>query len=254
MTIKEVFPNPTVKQVIFQIRFPNLFYIENKIGELQLRIMKEFPESSLIYKKQFIIADIGSDVKPVDVFNEDENQKGTKIWQFSNEKGTKLNILTNSLDITSEHHKTYNNDDADKFRDTIKLVLDNFFDVMKIPMVTRVGLRYIDECPIPKLDTETFKEHYNSTFPLDRFDIAKSTEMNFRTVIQINDYYLRYVETLQKNENKDILILDFDGFAKNIDSEKCLDITDELHDLIIDEYEKSIRPPVYDIMRGSNGK
>jgi hypothetical protein len=29
ITIKEVFPNPTVKDVIFQITFPNLFSIEN---------------------------------------------------------------------------------------------------------------------------------------------------------------------------------------------------------------------------------
>ena len=31
MAINEVFPNPTVKKVIFQIRFPNLFFIESKI-------------------------------------------------------------------------------------------------------------------------------------------------------------------------------------------------------------------------------
>jgi len=45
MQINEVFPNPTVKQVIFQIRFPNLFYLESKIGEYQLKIMQRFPES-----------------------------------------------------------------------------------------------------------------------------------------------------------------------------------------------------------------
>ena len=48
MSINEIFPKPTVTQVIFQIRFPNLFFIENKIGDLQLKIMKEFPHSKLI--------------------------------------------------------------------------------------------------------------------------------------------------------------------------------------------------------------
>jgi hypothetical protein len=51
MVIKEIFPNPTVKQVIFQIRFPNLFYIENKIGDFQLKIMKEFPKSAIAISK-----------------------------------------------------------------------------------------------------------------------------------------------------------------------------------------------------------
>jgi hypothetical protein len=40
MAIEEVFPNPTVKQVAFEIRFPNLFYLESKIGELQVKIME----------------------------------------------------------------------------------------------------------------------------------------------------------------------------------------------------------------------
>lgn len=38
MPINEVFVNPTVKQVIFQVKFPNLFFIESKIGDIQLKI------------------------------------------------------------------------------------------------------------------------------------------------------------------------------------------------------------------------
>ena len=47
----EIFSNPTVKKVIFQIRFPNLFFIENKIGDFQLKIMGMFPESKLIFRR-----------------------------------------------------------------------------------------------------------------------------------------------------------------------------------------------------------
>lgn len=53
MVIGEVFPNPTVKQVVFQITFPHLFYMEQKIGELQVKIMRMFPKSSLLYRRQF---------------------------------------------------------------------------------------------------------------------------------------------------------------------------------------------------------
>jgi hypothetical protein len=62
MVINEVFPNPTVKQVIFQIRYPNLFYIENKIGDFQLKVMREFPESALIMKQRVIFAEFGPNV------------------------------------------------------------------------------------------------------------------------------------------------------------------------------------------------
>ena len=63
MAITEIFPYPTVKQVVFEIRFPNLFYIENKIGEFQTKIMKEFPESALLFQRKFFFADVGTEEK-----------------------------------------------------------------------------------------------------------------------------------------------------------------------------------------------
>jgi hypothetical protein len=67
MPSDEVFKNPTVKQVIFQITFPNLFYIENKMGEFQQKIMNEFPESVLLYRRQFAWADVGPEVKLTEI-------------------------------------------------------------------------------------------------------------------------------------------------------------------------------------------
>ena len=45
----EVFLHPTVKEVAFEIKFPHLFSIENKIGEFQDKIILQFPESSQIF-------------------------------------------------------------------------------------------------------------------------------------------------------------------------------------------------------------
>ena len=56
MTIAEVFSNPTVKEVAFEIRFPSLFYIERKIGDFQEKIIKEFHKSSLIYRQPMLLA------------------------------------------------------------------------------------------------------------------------------------------------------------------------------------------------------
>lgn len=124
MTITEVFPNPTVKQVIFQIRYANLFYIENKIADLQYKVMKEFPESGLLLRRQIVFADVGPDQSLSDIKGDDSLSK--KIWQFRSKKGFTLNIVSDSMDITSEFHKTYDLDGGEKFRDIIKFVLDAF--------------------------------------------------------------------------------------------------------------------------------
>ena len=249
MVIDEVFPNPTVKRVIFQIRFPNLFFIENKIGDLQLKIMKEFPKSSLLYRRQFLFADVGPKGKLEEIPAKFDEEFGKKIWQFESEKNYRLNVLTDSLDITSEYHKTYNGDDPNKFRDTIEFVLKQFFEVSAIPLVNRIGLRYIDECPLPSKDNKTFESYYDSVFPIDRFDIADVDEMRFRTVTKKGNYHLTYMETLQKSEDEHKYILDSDGFAMNISSEDCLRVTDDLHRLVSEEYERTIKEPVYEYMR-----
>lgn len=252
MSINEIFPNPTVKQVVFQITFPNLFYMENKIvGELQLKIMKEFPHSALLFRRRLLFADIGPGVKAEALPGPLDEGEGKKIWQFKSDKNCQLNVLTDTLDISSPYHKTYNLEGGDKFRDIIKFVLDSFFEVTSIPIINRVGLRYIDECPIPSKDNDTFRLYYNSIFPTERFDLDDAKEMNFKTLIRKGDYFLSYIESLQKVGEEYKLILDFDGFAEKIASEECLEVTDKLHEIISKEYESTIKEPVYEYMRTS---
>lgn len=254
MEINEVFPRPTVKQVIFQIRFPNLFYMERKIGDLQLEIMEEFPESSMVFRRQVMFADVGPDVKPQEIMEKLGEHLGPKIWQFSSPKGYKLNVLSDSLDITSEFHKTYDNPDSDnRFRDIIALVLQKFFAVTKVPVVTRLGLRYIDECPLPSKDTSTYRTYYNTAFNLDRFSMDEATEMDFKAVVRKGDFSLRYVESLQKRDDRYVVILDHDAFAQGLKPVDCLAVTDKLHDLIIAEFGATIRQPVVDFMKGVGG-
>lgn len=250
MTINEIFPNPTVKQVIFQIRFPNLLYMENKIGDFQMKIMEEFPESAIVFRRQVVFADIGPGGKFENIPSDLDSEAGKKLWQFKSDKKFQLNVSTNSLDISSQYHKTYNLEGGDKFRDTIKFTLDPFLELTRIPTIKRIGLRYIDECPIPSKDNSTFRSYYNSIFPLDRFDLADVDEMDFKTKVKKDQYYLRYIESLQKKAGDQYkLILDFDGFAHNIDSQNYLAITDNLHTMILEEYEKTIKEPVYQYMR-----
>lgn len=250
MAITEIFPNPTVKQVIFQIRYPSLFYIENKISELQPRIMKEFRDSKLRYRKMVAFGEVGPDVDVSEIEKGiRENEPSQKIWTFISEKKCELNILSGSLDISSKYHKTYNLGVGDKFRDVIASVLGHFFEVVAIPIIDRVGLRYMDECPIGLDDNGTFKKHYNSALPIDRFGLDRALDMQFVVTTKVGDYSLRYVEALRKRADKFILILDFDGFANNIEPKDCLDVTDKLHEMIAMEFEKTIKEPVKEYMR-----
>jgi uncharacterized protein (TIGR04255 family) len=176
-------------------------------------------------------------------------EPGNKIWQFKSPKNFKLDVLTNSLSMVSEYHKTYSLEGGEKFRDIIEFTLGNFFKVFSIPILKRIGLRYIDICPIPSRDKNEFFIYYNSSFPLDKFDFKNVKIMDFTTTVERNGFFLNYRETLKKDKDHESLILDFDGFAENVPSEKYLSVTDKLHEIISNEYEKTINKPVYDYMR-----
>lgn len=248
MVINEVFPNPTVKHVIFELKFPNLFYLEDNIGKFQIKIMKDFPNSELVYRRNVLLADVG----PKGDFRPMGEEHGRKIWQFKSSDGSStLSVATNRLSIESEHYKSYNHEGTEKFRNVINSVVTSFNEIMNLSIFTRIGLRYIDECPVPAMDNEQFKSYYNSTFALERFPLTDCAEIMSRTVTRKGSHNLIYMEALQKDKEKAnyVLYLDFDGFSLNISSDDFLAVTDELHALISAEYEKTIKDPVYEYMR-----
>jgi uncharacterized protein (TIGR04255 family) len=250
MTINEVFLHPTVKQVVFQVRFPNLFSMESKIGDFQLKIIKRFPESALLLRRQVVWADVGPGGKLESLPTDPSDEPSKKIWQFKSGDGVEVNVLTNSLDINSQFHKTYNHEGSEnKFRDTIEFIMGAFLATAGIPVLTRIGLRYVDECPIPAKENNRFQQYYASTFPLDRFRLEDAVELNTRFTVKRGDQYVRYIESFQDSPDGMKYILDFDGFAADVPADQYLSTTDQLHNLITDEYQRTIREPVYEFMR-----
>jgi uncharacterized protein (TIGR04255 family) len=255
MAIGEVFANPTVKQVIFQIRFPNLFSMERLIGDYQVKIMAEFPRSALLLKRNVLIADVGAQAKIEDLVDDVDKLAVSKIWSFKSEKGTELNVHNDSQDISSTLHKTYANPKQDnRFRDTIEHAVGRFLEVAQIPKLTRIGLRYIDECPVPAKDTSAFKEYYNTTLPLKRFPLENAMKLVLEARVKKGDRGLRFVESFEDDGDKLRLRLDFDGYAEGVPASEYLTVTDELHELISMEYKASIRKPVLEYMRRKKGK
>jgi uncharacterized protein (TIGR04255 family) len=244
----EVFQYPTVKEVDFEIRFPHLFIIENKIGEFQQGIIAEFPESQIILERQMMFATTGLEGK-LEKIPEPEPTIVKKSWLFKSEKGYELKIATNILVLTSRHHKTYSNPVGNRFRDIISLVTSNLFQIVKIPIIKRVGLRYVDECPLPLKDNDTLTKFYNSTFPSKRFPITDVDNSYFQITTKRKNHNLNFREALVKRGEEYKLILDFDGFETQVPSVDLLKITDELHSIIDEEYFSIVKDPLKEYMR-----
>lgn len=245
----------------FQINFPNLIIIENRIGDFQVKIMDKFPETSLSITRVSLFTNIGSESKMGEIpFSEN---LGKKIWQFKSGDSNVLSITTNSLEIVSTQHKSYfSNETGEGFRDIIQLAVDNFLALIPIEKINRIGLNYRDVCPlplkeyadsqIPYVENESFLDWYNTAFPLNRFNLTDLGRIKFESELKFGDYYLIHKENLGFiNPNKPDIqyILDFDGYKRNIDPNSYLNVLDDLRNLIHNEWEKTLKQPVKDLMK-----
>jgi len=250
MSRDDVFPNPTVKTVIFQIRYPSLFFIEKLIGEYQVNVMEQFPQSKLVVQRQFLFAQVQDDADQPEPPEEERAFPIRKVWQFIAPQGVTLSVHDQALSLVSEKHKTYRSPAAEcRFRDLIEFSVDTFLQLTKLPVLSRIGLRYVDECPVPGTDSATFREYYETTLPLDRFPLSDATQMEFRTRIKRGQYSLLFKEEYKTDDDGPKLTLDFDGYAHDVKASGYLAVSDALHDLVSAEFFGLIKEPVIEYMR-----
>jgi len=244
----EVFPNPLVKRVVFQIRFPNLFYLADRIGDFQVKVMKEFPDSQLLFRREFHF------VSSIDKENVERQAEESKrddtvpIWQFRSEEGVQLGVCSNSLSLVSDQHKSYNSGDK-RFRDIIDFTCKRFFESTSIPVIKRVGLRYIDEGPVPSDLNGSFSEWYNTAFSACRFPMDSISEMSCMAEIERGTSKLRYIEALKGAAERRKIVLDFDAWSEDVDPDNLLSTTDLLHEVLWNEFRSTVKEPVLNYMR-----
>src|ERR1700683_4719515 len=250
MPANEVFPTPLVKQVAFEVRFPNLFFIEGRIGEFQVQVMKDFPQYELVLRRNLmIVAGNAENPQVQELAKQQSSGNVEKIWQFRSESGIRLEISTRNLVLVSEKHSSYHHGEQ-SFRSLVEKTVSEFFNLIQLPIVQRAGLRYVNECPLFDKTTKTFKDCYNSILPVDRFGLENLSQADCVAVVKSGDMQIQHLESLRfATPNGDVLALDLDASAQNIASDNLIVTTDKLHDLIAAEFVSVIKDPIVDYMR-----
>jgi uncharacterized protein (TIGR04255 family) len=249
MASKEVFPTPLVKQVAFEVRFPNLFFIEGRIGEFQVQVMKDFPQSELVHRRNLMIFAGNADNPQVQELAKQQSAEAVeKIWQFKAESGIRLEVSTRNLVLVSEKHSSYGEGER-PFRSIIEKTVSEFFKLIQLPTVQRVGLRYINECPLLDKTTKTFNDCYNSILPVERFGLENLSKADCVAVAKDGSMQIQRIEGLRFGPSSDLLVLDLDASTENIASGNVITTTDKLHELIEREFWNTIREPIVAHMR-----
>jgi len=244
----EVFKKPTVVKVVFEIRFPQLFNIEQKISEFQLKIMDDFPLSDQLFEQPFQISPSGTPAPPLTPLG-----NVTLVWQFQNPtQKTKIIVKSNRLNIISTEYKSYNHPDHPKFRELIKNIVLKFLALVSIKKFERIGLRYIDICPLEQKTNEYFEKYYHPNFDINQFKVEDIIENLSLVRIKREPHNLLFKSGIRTDDKGNyIYFMDFDGYSFNTLNEKFLEVTDNLQQIIYKVYFDNITEEFKNYMRGN---
>jgi len=207
--------------------------------------MDDFPKSSQIFEHAFAIDEKGIAIK--------DNENPIPRWHFENESGkTKITIHSNKLNIISNEYKSYNHPSEKKFRDIIEKIVTLFIKQVPIKNFTRLGIRYIDHCPLEKLENEYFKNFYTPLFDIDRYKLEDILENRMLFRVRKNDYQLLFQSAIREIDDSYKYIIDFDGYAINVEASNFINVTDDLKRLIKKEFFSNITENFKEYMRMTN--
>lgn len=241
----EVFPKAPLIEVAYEVRFPSLFYIPQEIGAFQLKIMDDYPKASQLLSTQIAIED------GVPKVVGEAGGKATSSWLFQSEnEKTKVTVKLDRLSISSSEYNSYDHPSGKKFRDVINKIVTEFLQIFPIKKFTRIGLRYIDHCPLDEKSNEYFTNYYVPVFDVNKYKIDDMIENHIVMRMTKGDYNLLFQCKIAKINEFYKYILDFDSYAINIDSTDFLTVTDDLRRLDRSEFLSNITENFRIYMRG----
>ncbi len=247
----EIFPNAPLREVAYEVTFPTLFSIPQDIGAFQIRIMDDFPNSSLLTTTPLIIEN-GVTKLPVG-----DSEKTIRTWQFESETGkTKIAVQLNRLAISSQEYTSYDNPSRARFRDVIDKTITEFLKKVPIKKFTRIGLRYIDFCPLEEKTNQCFEKYYVPIFNIEKYKIDDIIESHLIISKKKEEHNITVQcgitksKDATKSKDEYTYILDFDAYAENVDSANFLSVTDELRMLDRSEFHAIIKDDFVQHMRG----
>jgi uncharacterized protein (TIGR04255 family) len=179
--------HPPLSEVVFEINFPRLFAVENRIADYQQRLLEMYPDSG----DEFVLH-----LPPAVAFGKGPKPEGnvTPVRSFvfknkANSRVVRVSVVYFNLLISDYLH-------FDDYKRALMAALNPAIEIFQLSRVERIGLRYINKIPIPKrdaarayreyvrspIDTKLFTPHQINSFLTEiSIDLAKNKKLTIRS-------------------------------------------------------------------------
>ena len=229
--LDEVFPNPSVREVAFEIRFAPRLRIRPEIWRIQEKLAETYPQ-------------IGEDNVP------QAGGRTIDTYTFANPSLQRLvKVSQENFIVVFNRYTTFEDFKAEVIAQTL-----DFSKEFDVGTYTRVGLRYVNHIELPTEDGIRLLQRYvNVPIDFERFDPDTVEQLlsEFRLKVGRHRLTIRGALIQVPTGSQQLLyILDLDCYGLGrYESSELSDLLDEFHDQIQNQFLEHIKNEYKTIMR-----
>jgi len=243
--------HPPLAEVVFEINFPRVYAVENRMADFQQRVLKTYPDSG----DEFVLH-----IPPAVAFGKtpkSEPLTPVRSFTFKNEIGTRtvrVSVVHFNLLVSDYLH-------FEDYKSALMASLEPAVEIFQLSRIQRVGLRYINRISIPKkdasmiyrdyvrspLDTHVFAPHQLNSFLTEiSFDLTGTKKLTIRSGLL----------PAQIDTNSRIYLLDLDCSSPesvSLSSPAITSLLDEYHESIESEFKQLMTDKYWKYMAEGKG-
>jgi uncharacterized protein (TIGR04255 family) len=225
--LEEVFPANPIREVDFEIRFTPRLRVQAEMWRFQEELVEEYPDVGL-----------ESAILP--------NGTTLSITVFQNQR--KARVIKVSPHNMALAFSSYNN--FEEFKDEVQRRTSNFCGIFEISSLTRIGLRYVNEIPLPTQQPESITKYVRPLVEFERIPLHSVQQFAMQVASQLNDHMI-LVRTAMLAGPVRTYILDIDAYTETIQPMSDIpSLIERFHASVQHVFLDHVTDEYRDVMRG----
>ncbi len=225
--LKEVFPANPIREVDFEIRFTPRLRIDAEMWRFQEELVQDYP-------------DVGRETAIL------PNGTTLNVTVFQNPRAARvIKVSSHNMALAFSSYANF-----EEFKDEVQRRTANFCGTFEVSSLTRIGLRYVNEIPLPTQSPESITRYVTPLVEFDRIPLNSVQQFAMQVVASHNDHMI-LVRTAMLAGPIRTYILDIDAYTEVVNSASEVPLLMErFHDSAQRVFLEHVTDEYREVMRG----
>jgi len=225
--LEEVFPANPIREVDFEIRFTPRLRVQAEMWRFQEDLLEDYPEVGL----ESAILPNGTTLNNT-VF---QNQRKARV----------IKVSAQNMALAFSSYR-----DFEEFKDEIQRRAGSFCKIFDIGSLTRIGLRYVNEIPLPTQQADSITRYVRPLMEFDRIPLGSVQQFAMQVTAGLNDHMV-LIRTAMLAGPLRTYILDIDAYTEAVrPASEIASLIDRFHDSAQRVFLDHVTEEYREVMRG----